>query len=76
MKKKDEDNSAQINEKQPKRGKKQKTKIKPTDIVKPAPIPSEEAEKIKQKPKGLPSHWGPKVIISIQVAAEIPHCKC
>ncbi len=60
---------AQLDEMQSKRGKGKKKKIKPTDILKPAAIPSEEEEKMKLKPKGLPSHWGPKV----NVIASILH---
>ena len=51
-----------VEEKSPKRKSKRKDKNKPTDILKPVPAPTEEeADTRKKMPKGLPSHWGPKV---------------
>ena len=51
-----------VQEKSPKKKSRRKDKIKPTDILKPVPPQTdEEADTRKKMPKGLPSHWGPKV---------------
>ena len=44
------------------KNKRKREKVKPTDIVKPVAAQNEEeSEQRKKIPKGLPSHWGPKV---------------
>ena len=41
---------------------KKRDKMKPTDILKPVPAQTgSESDARKKAPKGLPSHWGPKV---------------
>ena len=54
--------AGKVEAKSPKKKSKRKTKIKPTDILKPVPAQTgEQADTRKKIPKGLPSHWGPKV---------------